>query len=69
MTRLNLTLVMAAMSVGLAACAGSDVLSASEQQITLNTPDFARAEKHCSQYGKSAQNTGQTPLRVTYACR
>jgi hypothetical protein len=53
----------------LAACRGPDILSASDQQIVLNAPDQARADKHCSTYGKTAQHAGDTPLRVTYACR
>jgi hypothetical protein len=56
-------------AAGLGACTGPDVISASEQQIVLNAPDQERAERHCRGYGKSAQNTGQTPLRVSYACR
>ena len=53
----------------LAACTGPDVVSASEQQIVLNAPDQTRADKHCRQYGKTAQHAGDAPLRVTYACR
>jgi hypothetical protein len=69
MMRFRSVLAMALIAAGLGACAGPDVVSASEQQIVLNAPDQARAERHCREYGKSAQNTGQTPLRVTYACR
>lgn len=69
MPRFIPALVLTAFAAGLSACAGPDVLSASERQIVLNTPDLERADRHCRDYGKSAQNTGQTPLRVTYACR
>jgi hypothetical protein len=56
-------------AIALGACSGPDVVSASERQIVLNSPDLERADRHCRSYGKNAQNTEQTPLRVTYACR
>jgi hypothetical protein len=69
MPRFIPALMLTVLAAGLGACAGPDLVSASERQIVLNAPDLERAERHCSGYGKSAQNTGQTPLRVTYACR
>jgi hypothetical protein len=69
MPRFIPALLLTVFAVGLCACSGPDVVSASERQIVLNAPDLDRAERHCRDYGKSAQNTGQTPLRVTYACR
>lgn len=69
MMRFISALAMTVFAAGLGACTGPDVVSASEQQIVLNAPDQDRADRHCRQYGKSAQNTGQTPLRITYTCR
>jgi hypothetical protein len=69
MTRVQFALSAAVLALGLAACTGPDVVSASEQQIVLNAPDQTRADKHCAQYGKTAQHAGDAPLRVTYACR
>ena len=69
MQRFVPALILTALAATLGACNGPDVVSASERQIVLNAPDLERADRHCRDYGKSAQNTGQTPLRVTYACR
>jgi hypothetical protein len=69
MPRFIPALMMTVLAAGLGACNGPEVVSASERQIVLNAPDLDRADRHCRDYGKSAQNTGQTPLRVTYACR
>ena len=69
MPRFVSAFMLTALTAALGACTGPDVVSASERQIVLNAPDLERAERHCRDYGKSAQNTDQTPLRVTYACR
>jgi hypothetical protein len=67
----HLTIALAAIisALILAACRGPDILSAGEQQIVLNAPDQTRADKHCGQYGKTAERAGDAPLRVIYACR
>ena len=69
MMRFSSALATTIIAARLCGCTGPDVVSASEQQIVLNAPDQERAERHCRQYGKSAQNTGQAPLRITYTCR
>jgi hypothetical protein len=69
MPRFTTAFFFAVLALGLFACTGPDVVSASEQQIVLNAPDQTRADKHCRQYGKTAQPAGDAPLRVTYACR
>jgi hypothetical protein len=69
MKRFATAMVLSALAIGFAACRGPDILTASERQIVLNAPDQTRADKHCSQYGKTAQHAGDAPLRVTYACR
>lgn len=69
MRHVSIPLAATVFALALFACTGPDVLSASEQQIVLNAPDQKRADKHCSQYGKTAQHAGDAPLQVTYACR
>lgn len=69
MPRPKIASAMVLVALTLGACAGPDVISASEHQIVLNAPDPERAAGHCREYGKSAQTISQTPLRITYACR